>query len=386
MTPKGPDKAIVEAAINDFLDTIDEGRSTDHRDLIKRMLRTVVKIDLNGLDRLDIKIIERALRELHKGFRTFAPWREQRKIAIFGSARSVPGSVEYQSAVDCAKGLVSNGFGVVTGAGPGIMQAGNEGAGIDHSYGVNINLPFEQVANPWIRSDRLVDFKYFFTRKVVFVKEVDGVILFPGGFGTQDEGFETLTLTQTGKAEPSPIVMVDPEGSEYWADWDKYVRQALLGRNLISPDDLNLYMITRSVDEAVDHVVKFYANYHSMRYLERNLLVFRLQHEPSEQLIARLNRDFRDIIVEGDIEPCDMHPRERDEPETADLHRISFRFDQRHLGRLRQLIDALNESLSDIQKQTGATFPRVRGVIPAVYPGNEDADENGNGNGNGNGG
>ena len=379
MTPPGPDKATVDAAINQFLNTIDEGASTDHRDLIKRMLRTVVKVDHDGLDRLDIKIIERALRELHKGFRTFAPWRHHRKIAVFGSARSVPGSLEYDAAVACARGLVEEGFGVVTGAGPGIMQAGNEGAGIDNSYGVNINLPFEQTANPFIRADRLVDFKYFFTRKVVFVKEVDGVILFPGGFGTQDEGFETLTLTQTGKAEPSPIVMVDPEGSSYWSEWDAYVRSALLGRKLISPDDLHLYKITDSVDEAVDHVVRFYANYHSMRYLQRNLLVFRLQHEPSEELIADLNRDFRDIIVEGDIEPCGMHERERDEAETARLHRLSFRFDQRQLGRLRQLIDVLNDSVTEIQKQTGATFPRVRGVIPGVYPGNEDADDNGNG-------
>ena len=379
MTPMGPDKATVDSAINKFLDTIDQGSSTDHRDLIKRMLRTVVKVDHDGLDRIDIKIIERALHELHKGFRTFRPWRHHRKIAVFGSARSLPGSLEYQSAVQCAKGLVENGFGVVTGAGPGIMQAGNEGAGIDNSYGVNINLPFEQTANPFIHPDRLVDFKYFFTRKVVFVKEVDGVILFPGGFGTQDEGFETLTLIQTGKAEPSPVVMVDPEGSTYWAEWDAYVRSALLGRGLISPDDLNLYKITNDVNEAVDHVVRFYANYHSMRYLQRNLLVFRLQHGPSEELISQLNHDFRDIIAEGDIEPCVMHERERDEPETVDLHRVRFHFDQRHLGRLRQLIDALNDSVTDIQKQTGATFPRVRGVIPGVYPGNEDADDNGNG-------
>lgn len=377
MTPTGPDKATIEAAIDSFLDTIDQGVSTNHRDLIKRMLRTVVQVDLDGLDRLDIKIIERALRELERGFRTFAPWRHHRKIAIFGSARSRPESIEYKAAVLCAQKLVDHGFGIVTGAGPGIMQAGNEGAGLENSYGVNINLPFEQTANPWIDPAKLVDFKYFFTRKVVFVKEVDGIVLFPGGFGTQDEGFETLTLIQTGKSEPQPVVMVDPDGSTYWKEWDEYVRSALLGRKLISPDDLNLYRVTDSVDAAVEEMARFYANYHSMRYLDRNLLVLRLQHMPSDELIETLNEEFSDIVTEGRIEPCGMHKRERDEPETIDLHRLRFRFNQRNLGRLRQLIDVLNASLTEIQKKTGAAFPRVRGVIPGVYPGNEDADENG---------
>ena len=379
MTPKGPPKATIEAAIDQFLDTIDQGSSTDHQDLIKRMLRTVVKVDLDGLDRIDIKIIERALRELERGFRTFAPWRHQRKIAIFGSARSKPESSAYQGAVECAQKLVANGFGIVTGAGPGIMQAGNEGAGLEHSYGVNINLPFEQMANPWIDPAKLVDFKYFFTRKVVFVKEVDGIVLYPGGFGTQDEGFETLTLIQTGKSEPQPVVMVDPEGSTYWQEWDEYVRSALLGRQLISPDDLHLYRVTRDVDEAVEEMVRFYGNYHSMRYVDRGHLILRLQHKPTEELIDSLNEEFNDIVVDGLIESVGMHPREKDEKETASLHRIGFHFNQRNLGRLRQLIDVLNANLTEDQKQTGATFPRVRGVIPGVYPGNEDADENGNG-------
>ena len=379
MTPTGPKKATIEAAIDAFLNTIDQGTSTDHRDLIKRMLRTVVRVDLDGLDRLDIKIIERALRELERGFRTFAPWRHQRKIAIFGSARSQPGTSAYDGAVECARKLVAHGFGIVTGAGPGIMQAGNEGAGLENSYGVNINLPFEQVANSWIDPAKLVDFKYFFTRKVVFVKEVDGIVLYPGGFGTQDEGFETLTLIQTGKSEPQPIAMVDPAGSTYWQEWDEYVRSALLGRKLISPDDLHLYRVTTSVDEAVDEMVRFYGNYHSLRYVNRGHLIIRLQHAPSAELIATLDEEFSDIVVDGSIEACGVHPREADEPETASLHRIGFHFNQRNLGRLRQLIDVLNANVTEDQRQTGAAFPRVRGVIPGVYPGNEDADDNGDG-------
>lgn len=363
----------LDAAVDQFLAAIDDGQRTEHRDLVRRMLRTVARIKADDVDRLDLKIMERSLRELYRGFKTFKPWRDRRKIAIFGSARSKRESAEYQSALSCAEHLVESGYMVVTGAGPGIMQAGNEGAGPSNSFGVNITLPFETAANEYIDADKLVDFKYFFTRKVVFVKEVDGIILYPGGFGTQDECFEALTLIQTGKAEPQPVVMVDPPGSTYWRDWDRYVRFELLERGLISPTDTSLYTIVNDVQEAVDHIDTFFENFHSMRYI-REQLVMRLQHAPDEALIDRLNDQFGDIVVEGEITTCPMHEWESDEPETADLHRICFRFNQRHLGRLREMIDLLNLSVTEIQKQTGHRIPPVHGVIPGTFPGNTDAD------------
>ncbi len=368
--------AALDEAIDALLKAVDDGQRSEHRDLTRRLLRSVLKIREGELDRLDMKIMERAFRELYNGFKTFKPWRERRKFAIFGSARSKPGSVEYQAALDCAAALVKAGHMVVTGAGPGIMQAGNEGAGPGNSFGVNITLPFEADANAFIERDKLVDFKYFFTRKVVFVKEVDGIILFPGGFGTQDEGFEALTLIQTGKAEPQPVVMIDPPGSTYWRDWDRYVQFELLGRGLISPNDVRLYMITSDIGKAVEHIDRFYGNFHSIRYLD-DRLVMRLQHEPTDDLVGRLNDEFADIVVSGAIERCDFHARESDEPETRELHRIQFKFNKRHLGRLRMMIDTLNASLTEDQRRTGAKFPPVHGVIPGVYPGNDDADENG---------
>ncbi|MCO4771556.1 MAG: LOG family protein [Deltaproteobacteria bacterium] len=375
-TSNGLTNAALDEAINHLMESIEDGKRAEHRDLTRRMLRTVLKIQSGELDRLDMKIMERSLRELYKGFKTFKPWRDRRKFAIFGSARSKPGSPEYEAAVTCAEKLVKAGHMVVTGAGPGIMQAGNQGAGPENSFGVNITLPFEASANPYIDKDKLVDFKYFFTRKVVFVKEVDGIILFPGGFGTQDECFEALTLIQTGKAEPQPVVMIDPPGSTYWRDWDRYVQFELLGRGLISPNDVHLFKITSDIDKAIEHIDRFYGNFHSIRYVDGRL-VMRLQHQPSAQTIELLNEEFTDIVVEGRIESCEMYARESDEPQTADLHRISFKFNQRHLGRLRMMIDVLNASLTEDQRRTGAQFPPVHGVIPGMYPGNEDADENG---------
>ncbi len=366
--------AQLDEAIDNLLATVDDGHRSEHRDLTRRMLRTVLKIRDGEVDRLDMKIMERSIRELYKGFKTFKPWRDRRKFAIFGSARSKPGSVEYEAAKQCAAKLVEHGHMVVTGAGPGIMQAGNEGAGPGESFGVNITLPFEASANEFIDRDKLVDFKYFFTRKVVFVKEVDGIILFPGGFGTQDECFEALTLIQTGKAEPQPVVMIDPPGSTYWRDWDRYVQFELLGRGLISPNDVRLYMITSDMDKAIEHIDRFYGNFHSIRYVG-DTLVMRLQHAPDDGVIERLNEEFSDIVVDGVIERCEMHPRESDEPETAELERIRFKFNKRHLGRLRMMIDMLNASLTEDQRKTGAKFPPVHGVITGVWPGNDDADE-----------
>jgi uncharacterized protein (TIGR00730 family) len=366
------DKTSVYAAIDGLLDDVVGDVNGHDRRHMQQLLYTAVLVAHDRPDTLNLKIMNRALRELRKGFNTFAPWADKQKIAVFGSARSAEDSVEYKMAVECSRGLVEAGFMVVTGAGPGIMQAANEGAGRENSFGVNIELPFEQQANRFIDGDpKLVSFKYFFTRKVVFVKETDGVILFPGGFGTQDEGFETLTLVQTGKSEPRPIVMIDPPGSNYWRDWDRYVRSALLDRGLISPKDLNLYTIVQSSEEAIDHIVHFYRNFHSIRYIDGRLII-RVKVEPSKFLVHSLNERFPDVLHSGKIERCRIHPHEADEPDVAHLHRLRLHFDQRNLGRLRQMIDLLNDAVTPAQAATSPRVLPVRLISPAPEQGDAD--------------
>lgn len=369
------DKTAVHAAIDALLnDVVPDATGSDRRHM-QQLLYTAVLAAHDRPDSLNLKIMNRALRELRKGFKAFQPWSHRQKIAVFGSARSAEDSPEYKMAVECSRGLVEAGFMVVTGAGPGIMQAANEGAGRENSFGVNIELPFEQQANPFIDGDpKLVNFKYFFTRKVVFVKETDGVVLFPGGYGTQDEGFETLTLVQTGKSEPRPIVMIDPPGSNYWRDWDAYVKTSLLERGLISEKDLNLYTIVATSEEAIAHVTHFYRNFHSIRYIDGHLVI-RVKVEPSKFLIDALNDRFDDVLHSGTIERCEMHPYEADEPDASELHRVRLHFDQKNLGRLRQMIDLLNDAVTPAQAATSPHVKPVRLISPAGEEGNgDDAD------------
>jgi uncharacterized protein (TIGR00730 family) len=369
------DKDAIYRVIDDLLDNIATDADSHDRRHMRNLFYTAALIAKEKPPTLDLKIMEKSLRELRAGFKAFSPWADERKIAVFGSARSKEESAEYKMAVDCSRDLVSAGFMVVTGAGPGIMEAANRGAGRANSFGVNIMLPFEQRANDYIHDDpKLVNFKYFFTRKVVFVKETDGVILFPGGFGTHDEGFETLTLVQTGKSDPRPIVMVEVPGSTYWRDWDHYVRTCLLDEGLISPADLDLYTIVDTVEDAVQHCVDFYRNFHSIRYIEGKLVV-RIQHRPSPQLIAQLNHDFSDIVVSGLIETCEPHRYERDEPDVLSLHRLRMHFDQKHLGRLRKLIDALNESVTEDQAASQPHIKPIHGIIPESSDGNVDVED-----------
>ncbi|MEE2828803.1 MAG: TIGR00730 family Rossman fold protein [Myxococcota bacterium] len=363
-TGQGFDKDAVYEVIDNLLDQVCPDVAAHDRRHMRALFYTAALVAHDRPSTLDLKIMDRSLRELRKGFKAFAPWADERKVAVFGSARSTEDSIEYKTTVECARGLVEAGFMVVTGAGPGLMQAANEGAGRERSFGVNIMLPFEQRANPFIDNDpKLVNFKYFFTRKVVFVKETDGVILFPGGFGTQDEGFETLTLVQTGKSEPRPIVMVDVPGSTYWRDWDHYVRTALLDRGLISPDDLELYTIVDNSEDAIQHVVDFYRNFHSIRYIDQRLVV-RLQHRPSDSLIELLNDEFSDILTSGSIKRCEPHRYERDEVQTLNLHRLRMHFDQKHLGRLRTMIDVLNRSVTEDQAASQPHIKPVHWITP----------------------
>ena len=231
---------------------------------------------------------------------------------------------------------------IITGAGPGIMQAGHEGAGPERSFGANIRLPWEQAANPVIARDKkLVTFKYFFTRKLIFIRHSDAIVLFPGGFGTLDEGYEALTLMQTGKSRVMPLVLIDRPGGTYWKTWDKNVREHLLRDQLISPDDLHLYQFTDDADEAVRWITRFYRNYHSSRFVN-DLFVIRLKRAPSDAALEGLNDDFADIVTEQKIKIIEPTPEEREDEDVVELPRIAFGFNRRDYGRLRQLIDVLN--------------------------------------------
>jgi hypothetical protein len=309
--------------------------------LIQRALAVLVRIAGEEVDRLDWKILTAALEDLEQGFQIFYPYRHTRKITIFGSARISPDSSEYRLAVDFARSITQLGFMVLTGAGGGIMQAGNEGAGREHSFGLNIRLPFEQEANPFIANDsKLINFKYFFTRKLFFLRESDAVALFPGGFGTQDEAFETLTLCQTGKYGPAPLVLIDEPGGDYWLSWNQHVQKNLLERGLISPEDINLHTITDNLSIACDTIRNFYQVYHSSRYVGKQF-VMRLNCELSDAQVEQLNEDYSDILVEGRIEKSSALPQEIGN-ETEHLPRLVFHFNQRSFGRLYQLIDRIN--------------------------------------------
>jgi len=307
-------------------------------DIIENALKLLTDVKDTG----DIRVIQTALRELRYAFRIFAPYAEQRKVTIFGSARTQPDKQEYQQATEFGKKISAAGFMVITGAGPGIMQAGHEGAGPENSFGVNIRLPWEQSANPVIAEDKkLITFKYFFTRKLIFIRHSDAIALFPGGFGTMDEGYEAITLMQTGKSQLMPLVLVDKPGGTYWKTWDKNIREHLLRDKLISPDDLNLYQITDNADEAVKIITRFYRNFHSTRFVH-DLFVIRLQHEPSPSAIAAMNEDFADIISGEPIKIIPPTPEEMEDTAHLNLARIGFGFNRKNYGRLRQLIDVLN--------------------------------------------
>ena len=310
----------------------------DVEDIIHNALKLLTDVENRG----DVRVIRTAIRELRYSFRLFEPYAGRRKITIFGSARLAPIKPEYVQCVDFAQKIARAGFMVITGAGGGIMQAGHEGAGVENSFGANIRLPWEQSANPIIEKDKkLITFKYFFTRKLTFLRYSDGIVLFPGGFGTMDEGYEALTLMQTGKSRLMPLILVDKAGGTYWKTWDKHVREHLLRDQLISPDDLNLYQITDSPDQAVKWITRFYRNYHSQRFV-RELLVIRLKHTPSPSAIDALNEDFADIITGEKFRVIDPTPEERDDNSHLDLPRIAFGFDRKSYGRLRELIDVVN--------------------------------------------
>ena len=290
----------------------------------------------------DVKILARALKELRYAFKIFTPYRQHRKVTVFGSARTKPDHPSYQQSVDFGRRMAALGWMILTGAGGGIMEGAHVGAGRDMAMGVNIMLPFEQAANPIILNDhKLINLKYFFTRKLLFVKEVSAIVLFPGGFGTQDECFETLTLVQTGKHELMPIVCVDDPANDYWKKWRKYLQDELLSEGLISPEDLSLFKVTNSVDAAIEEILHFFRAYHSMRFVRGQLFV-RLNLSVSDDLLTRLNDEFSDLLESGRIDRATAHRLESDEPDTLELPRLTLTFDRKKVGRLRQMVDVLN--------------------------------------------
>jgi hypothetical protein len=307
----------------------------------------------------ELRLINAALKELRHAFRVFAPYRHLRKVAVFGSARTPEEHPDWRQAREFAERITARGWMVITGGGHGIMGAAQGGAGSDASFGVNIRLPFEQRANETIAADpKLINFRYFFTRKVTFVKEAHAIALFPGGFGTHDEGYEALTLIQTGKSELLPVVFVDAPGASYWREWAAYLDSHLRARGMIEDDDLRLFRITDSVDEAIDEITGFYRNYHSARWV-RERLVLRVRRAPDEREQAELGREFADILGAGGIEVGPTLPEERGD--LPDLPRVVLRFDRRRYGRLRLLVDRLN-ALGPAE--LGAPAARSHQIIP----------------------
>jgi uncharacterized protein (TIGR00730 family) len=331
--------ADLDDAIGELVDRIG---STRDADLIYEIIVSAARLARDHADRGDLKIANASLKELRYAFTVFAPYRWARKAAIFGSARTQAVDPLYRQTVSLARELALADWMVITGAGPGIMEAGIEGAGVENSFGVGIQLPFEAATTQFLADDpKLMNFRYFFTRKLTFVKEADGFVLLPGGFGTLDEAFELLTLVQTGKAQINPIVLLDVPGGTYWHRWLEFINAELGARSYISPGDTTLFCITDDTSVALEELTSFYTNYHSQRYVDGEL-VLRLQHEPDGELVERLNVDFADIVVRGRIERIDATRIEVAEHDVADLPRLRFRFDRHSYARLRAMIDTLN--------------------------------------------
>jgi len=315
---------------------------SDGADHARQIVVTALRLLAEERSVGDVKLITSAVKELRHAFRVFAPYASRRKVSVFGSARTRREDPAWQQAYSFAARMTELGWMTITGAGDGIMGAAQAGAGREASFGVNIRLPFEQQANEVIAGDpKLINFRYFFTRKVMFVKESHAVALFPGGYGTHDEGFEALTLVQTGKSPVMPIVCVDAPGGSYWRDWRDWIERRLHGAGLIGDDDLRLFLVTDDVERAVDEIARFYANYHSSRFVGDRLLL-RLRHLPDAETLARLSDEFADLLVGGPLEVLpESLPQEGGE--FQDLSRLALDVDRRAIGRLRILIDRLNE-------------------------------------------
>jgi hypothetical protein len=332
----------IDEAIDRLIESVG---NVNHPDLVREMILAALKAGQENSDRAHMKLMNTTMKEMRFTGKMFSPYRNIRKVTIFGSARTRPDEPIYSMAREFGKRLADSGYMVITGGGPGIMQAANEGAGSESSFGVNILLPFEQKPNPVLAGNpRLITYKYFFSRKVAFLKEADAVALFPGGFGTLDEAMETLTLLQTGKHTPLPLVLIDEPGGTYWSRWIRFFKEELLAEGYISECDLELFESVNSIEGALEAINRFYSRYHSMRYVNGKLVI-RLLSTIDSSAVEKLNREFSDIIIPGGkIYISEALSEEADEPEIAHLPRLIIDFNLHDFGRLKKLIDEINNS------------------------------------------
>lgn len=331
----------IDELINSLLEF--SGDAEDGDVYIKRMLKNALKIKSTIKSVLDRKIISNTVEELRRSCNIFDRYDSVKKVTIFGSARCSEDTEEYLMARDFASKMADSGYMIMTGAGGGIMAAGNEGAGRERSFGLNIKLPFEAQSNPFIDGDeKNMLFRYFFTRKLMMVKETDAIVFFPGGFGTLDECMETLTLAQTGKAEPLPMVMIDSPERPFWKDFIAFAKNILAGHGYISGNDFNLFHYTSNISDACEYILNFYRNYHSLRVVG-DKMVIRVLRKPSEQQINKLNEDFCDILKTGKIELSGPLKEEIEDSDVTELPRLVFVFEGKKFGRLMSFIIALNE-------------------------------------------
>jgi len=349
-TNAGPD--VLREKIDALVGEVAEGRKAE---LIAEVVETALKLGSDQAGIADLKLMRRAFKEMRRAAKVFAGFTDKRKVSVFGSARTRPEAEEFKVAVRFAERIVEKGYMVVTGGGDGIMGAAQEGAGAANSFGLNIRLPFEQKANETIHGDpKLINFNYFFTRKLSFMKESHAFVLLPGGFGTQDEGFEALTLMQTGKTQVVPIILLDRPNGYYWETWRRFLDNDLLENGLISPNDFHLLHLSHDVEDAVKHITDFYRVFHSYRWV-REQMVIRLNGALAPEAVAELNDEFASLLISGRIEQQEAHPDEREETHLAHLSRLILTPNKRDFGRIRLLLDAINrfapaEVESDIAK------------------------------------
>ena len=353
--------ANVDRLVTQLLASVGEDRNDD---LIRKLVVTALDMDVADVDRLELKIASQSMVEMLNAYKVFSTHRGRSKVTVFGSARTDPEHPDFILASEFSAMMAAREWMIISGAGPGIMTAAIEGAGLENSFGVNIVLPFEQRAAEIIEGDpKLATFRYFFTRKLFFMKETDGFALFPGGFGTLDEAFELLTLIQTGKSYPAPIVLLDHAESNYWSGWESFVDESLAGNGMVSPHDTDLYLHTHDPAEAMEYLCSFYRTYHSIRFVGKRLAI-RLRHALTDDALAALNSEFADIIVKGEIEVSEPTEIETREDDHVHLPRLIMHFNNRSFARLTGLIHRIN-ALGPSSNDVGPS-DQIHDVEPAT--------------------